>query len=157
MARLTKILSVALVLCFAGIAVAAASDDDDVITKKSHHDVTTTLDRLEKIVKAKGITVMARVDHAKNAQGVGMELRPTQLLIFGNPKLGTALMQVDQRIGLDLPMKVLVWEDAKGTVWLAYVDPEELAERHGIDDDHAVVKKLRKALDAFTTAAAAKQ
>ena len=154
MARLTKILSVALVLCFAGIAVAAASDDDDVITKKSHHDVTTTLDRLEKIVKAKGITVMARVDHAKNARGVGMELRPTQLLIFGNPKLGTALMQVDQRIGLDLPMKVLVWEDAKGTVWLAYVDPEELAERHGIDDDHAVVKKLHKALDAFTTAAA---
>ncbi len=152
MAKLTKVLSVALVLCFSGVAVAEASDDD-MVSKKSHHDVATTLDRLEKIVKEKGITVMARVDHAKNAQGVGMELRPTQLLIFGNPKLGTALMQADQRIGLDLPMKVLVWEDAEGMVWLAYVDPEELAERHGISEDHEVVKKLRKALDAFTTAA----
>jgi uncharacterized protein (DUF302 family) len=156
MARLTKMLLVALVLCFAGIAAANASDDD-VITKNSPHDVATTLDRLEKIVKEKGITVMARVDHAKNAQGVGMELRPTQLLIFGNPKLGTALMQADQRIGLDLPMKVLVWEDADGNVWLAYVDPEELAERYGIDEDHEVVKKLQKALDAFTTAATAEQ
>jgi len=156
MAGLTKMLLVALVLYFAGIAAANASDDD-VITKKSPHDVTTTLDRLEKIVKEKGITVMARVDHAKNAEGVGMELRPTQLLIFGNPKLGTALMQADQRIGLDLPMKVLVWEDADGNVWLAYVDPEELAERYGIDEDHEVVKKLQKALDAFTTAATAEQ
>jgi uncharacterized protein (DUF302 family) len=156
MASLTKMLSVALVLCFAGVAVAEASDDD-VITKKSHHDVATTLDRLENIVKEKGITVMARVDHAKNAQGVGMELRPTQLLIFGNPKLGTALMQADQRIGLDLPMKVLVWEDADGVVWLAYVDPKEVAERYGIDEDHEVVKKLQKALDAFTTAATAEQ
>ncbi len=152
MAKLTKVLSVALVLCFSGVAVAEASDDD-MVSKKSHHDVATTLDRLEKIVKEKGITVMARVDHAKNAQGVGMELRPTQLLIFGNPKLGTALMQANQRIGLDLPMKVLVWEDADGMVWLAYVEPEELAERYGIDEDHEVVKKLEKALDAFTTAA----
>jgi uncharacterized protein (DUF302 family) len=156
MASPTKMLSVALVLCFAGVAAAEASDDD-VITKKSHHDVATTLDRLENIVKEKGITVMARVDHAKNAKGVGMELRPTQLLIFGNPKLGTALMQADQRIGLDLPMKVLVWEDAEGTVWLAYVDPQELAERYGIDEDHEVVKKLQQALDTFTTAATAEQ
>ena len=120
-------------------------------------DFETALDRLENIVKEKGITVMARVDHAKNAQGVNMELRPTQLLIFGNPKLGTALMQADQRIGLDLPMKVLVWEDAEGTVWLAYVDPEELAERYGIDEDHEVVEKLQKALDGLTSAATAEQ
>jgi uncharacterized protein (DUF302 family) len=153
MATLTKILSLALVLCFAGLAAARAGDDD-LITKKSSHDVATTVDRLEKIVEAKGITVMARVDHAKNAQGVGMELRPTQLLIFGNPKLGTLLMQADQQIGLDLPMKVLVWEDSEGAVWLTYVDPADLAERYGIDDDSEVVKKLRKALDAFTTAAA---
>ena len=152
MVKLKQILLVALVLSFSGVAVAEASDDD-VVTKKSHHDVATTVDRLEKIVKEKGIKVMARVDHAKNAQGVGEELRPTQLLIFGNPKLGTALMQANQRIGLDLPMKVLVWEDAEGMVWLAYVDPEELAERHGIGEDHEVVKKLRKALDALTSAA----
>ena len=152
MTRLTKAVLGAFVLVFAGIAVAGASDDD-MITKKSSYDVATTLDRLEKIVEEKGIRVMARVDHAKNAQDVSMELRPTQLLIFGNPKLGTALMQVDQRIGLDLPMKVLVWEDQNGNVWLAYVDPRELAERHGIDGDHEVVTKLRKALDAFTTAA----
>ena len=153
MYRVTKTLLVVLALSCLAIASVKA---DDLVAKESNHDVATTLDRLETIVKEKGITVMARVDHAKNAQGVGMELRPTQLLIFGNPKLGTTLMQVDPRIGLDLPMKVLAWQAEDGQTWIAYVDPEETAERYDIDDDHAVVKKLQKALDAFTTAAAAK-
>jgi len=153
MYQFAKTIAIALLLCALAVSDALASDDD-VVKKKSAHDVATTLDRLEKIVTEKGITVMARVDHAKNAKAVGMELRPTQLLIFGNPKLGTALMQANQQIGLDLPMKVLAWEDAEGQVWIAYVEPEELAERNGIDDDHEVVKKLTKALDAFTGAAA---
>lgn len=153
MYQFAKTIAIALLLCAMAVNGVIASDDD-VIKKKSNHDVATTLDRLEKIVSEKGITVMARVDHAKNAKAAGMELRPTQLLIFGNPKLGTALMQVNQQIGLDLPMKVLVWEDSEGQVWIAYVDPEELAERYDIDDDHKVVKKLKKALDAFTSGAA---
>lgn len=153
MYHFAKTTAMVFVLCALVVSGALASDDD-VIKKKSAHDVATTLDQLEKIVTEKGITVMARVDHAKNAEAAGMELRPTQLLIFGNPKLGTALMQANQQIGLDLPMKVLVWEDAEGQVWIAHVAPEELAERHGIAEDHEVVKKLAKALDAFTGAAA---
>lgn len=153
MYQLAKTMAIAFVACAIAIGGAMASDDD-VMVKKSNHDVATTLDRLETIVGEKGITVMARVDHAKNAESAGMELRPTQLLIFGNPKLGTALMQANQRIGLDLPMKVLAWEDGDGQVWIAYEDPEEVAERHGIAEDHEVVQKLRKALDAFTGAAA---
>jgi uncharacterized protein (DUF302 family) len=153
MYQFAKTIAIAFVVC-AVAAGGALAGDDDVIKKKSNHDVGTTLDRLEKIVSEKGITVMARVDHAKNAEAAGMELRPTQLLVFGNPKLGTALMQMNQQIGLDLPMKVLAWEDGDGQVWIAYVEPEELAERYGIDDDHEVVKKLEQALDAFTTAAA---
>jgi len=153
MYQFAKTIAIALLLLAFAVNGAIASDDD-VIKKQSTHDVPTTVDRLEQIVTEKGVTVMARVDHAKNAESAGMELRPTQLLIFGNPKLGTTLMQANQQIGLDLPMKVLVWEDAEGQVWIAYVDPEELAERHGIDDDHEVVKKLAKALDAFTGAAA---
>lgn len=147
--------TLALALLFSILAVhGTIANADDVVKKKSNHDVATTVDRLETIVSEKGITVMARVDHAENAEKVGMELRPTQLLIFGNPKLGTTLMQENQQIGLDLPMKVLVWEDGDGQVWIAYMEPEELAEEHGIDDDHEVVKKLAEALDAFTGAAA---
>ncbi len=153
MYQFAKTLTIAFVLCALAVTGAIASEDD-VIKKKSNQDVATTVDRLQEIVTEKGITVMARVDHAKNAETAGMELRPTQLLIFGNPKLGTRLMQANQQIGLDLPMKVLVWEDADGQVWIAYVDPEELAERHGIPEDHEVVQKLKKALDAFTGAAA---
>lgn len=153
MYQFAKPIAIAIVLCAMAVGGAIAGEDD-VIKKKSSHDVGTTLDRMENIVSEKGITVMARVDHAKNAEAAGMELRPTQLLIFGNPKLGTALMQVNQQIGLDLPMKVLAWEDGDGQVWIAYVEPEELAERYGIDDDHEVVQKLERALDAFTSAAA---
>jgi uncharacterized protein (DUF302 family) len=153
MYQFAKTIAIAFVVCALAVAGAVASEDD-VIKKKSNHDVGTTLDRLEERVREKGITVMGRVDHAKNAETAGMELRPTQLLIFGNPKLGTALMQENQQIGLDLPMKVLAWEDAEGQVWIGYVEPEELAERYGIDDDHEVVEKLTKALDMLTGAAA---
>ncbi len=153
MYQFAKTIAIAFVVCALAVGGANASEGD-LIKKKSSHDVATTVDRLEEVVTEKGITVMARVDHAKNAASVGMELRPTQLLIFGNPKLGTVLMQENQQFGLDLPMKVLVWKDGDGQVWIAYVKPEELAERHGIDDDHEVVKKLANALDAITGAAA---
>lgn len=112
------------------------------------------MDNLEGIVKKKGFTVFARVDHAAGASKVGETLRPTQLLIFGNPKVGTALLTSNQSVGLDLPIKVLVWEDGEGTVWLAYNDPAYIAARHGIEDKDAVVSKMTGALKGITDAAA---
>jgi uncharacterized protein (DUF302 family) len=91
-----------------------------------------TMDRLEAETKTKGMTVFARIDHAAGAAEVGLSLRPTELLIFGNAKAGTLLMQANQAIGIDLPLKALVFEDAAGKVWLSYNDPHWLAQRHGL-------------------------
>ncbi|HTV36168.1 MAG TPA: DUF302 domain-containing protein [Xanthobacteraceae bacterium] len=91
-----------------------------------------TMDRLEAEVKSKGLTVFARIDHAAGAQAVGMKLRPTEVLIFGNAKGGTPLMQADQTIGIDLPLKALVYQDEAGKVWLCYSDPKWLAQRYGL-------------------------
>jgi uncharacterized protein (DUF302 family) len=90
------------------------------------------MDRLETEVKAKGMTVFARIDHAAGASAVGLSLRPTEVLIFGNARGGTPLMQSVQTIGLDLPLKALVWQDASGNTWLSYDDPAWLAQRHGL-------------------------
>src|SRR5262249_20682577 len=98
--------------------------------------------RLEAALKQKGIQVFARVDHAAGAKEVGIELRPTLLLIFGNPKAGTPLMQSNQTVGIDLPLKALIWEDADGKVWLTYNRPDYVAERHGIADRTEAVKAL---------------
>ena len=89
-----------------------------------------TMDRLEAEIKARGITVFARIDHAAGAAQAGLSLRPTELLVFGNAKAGTPLMQSNQTIGIDLPLKALVWQDASGKVWLSYNDPASLAKRH---------------------------
>jgi len=91
-----------------------------------------TMDRLEAAIKAKGMTVFARIDHAAGAAAVGLPLRATEVLIFGNAKAGTPLMQADQTIGIDLPLKVLVHQDAEGKTWLSYNDPVWLAKRHGL-------------------------
>jgi uncharacterized protein (DUF302 family) len=101
-------------------------------TVPSNFGPKETMDRLEAEIKALGMTVFARVDHAAGAASVGLPLRPTELLIFGNAKGGTPLMQADQPIGIDLPLKALVYQDASGKVWLAYNDPSWLAERHGL-------------------------
>jgi uncharacterized protein (DUF302 family) len=101
-------------------------------TVPSNFGPKETMDRLEAEIKAVGMTVFARVDHAAGAASVGLPLRPTELLIFGNAKAGTPLMQADQAIGIDLPLKALVYQDASGKVWLAYNDPGWLAERHGL-------------------------
>ena len=106
--------------------------DNGLITVPSVRGVKDTIDRLAADVKTKGLTVFARIDHAAGAKDVGLPLRPTQLLIFGNAKAGTLLMQSQQSIGIDLPLKVLAWEDAAGKVWLSYNDPAWLAERHGL-------------------------
>jgi uncharacterized protein (DUF302 family) len=115
---------------------------DDMIIKKSSHSVKVTLDRLEAALKDKGITVAARWDHAGAAKGVGMPLRPMEVLIFGNPKLGTPLMQSNPRAGVDLPLKVLAWEDEKGQVWVGYTKADALAARHDIGNQGEVVKSF---------------
>jgi uncharacterized protein (DUF302 family) len=124
-----------------------------VVSVKSSHDVKTTADRLEGILKQKGMTVFIRIDHAQGAQKAGKELRPTELIIFGNPKVGTPLMECRQTVAIDLPQKALIWQDEQGQVWLSYNDPNYLVERHGIAGCNEVVKKIEGALANFAKAA----
>ena len=116
-------------------------------TIKSSHAPNETMARLEAAVKAKGLAVFARIDHAAGASAAGLSLRPTEVLIFGNAKGGTPLMQAVQTIGIDLPLKALVWQDASGETWLSWNDPTWLAARHGLSGVQAVVGKLAALLD----------
>ena len=128
---------------------------DGLITLRSSHGPKDTMNRLEAEVKAKGMTVFARIDHAAGAAEVGLPLRPTELLIFGNAKGGTPLMQTEQAIGIDLPLKALVWQDAAGVTWLSYNDPTWLAKRHGLSAaTKAAVRGMAGALDGLARAAA---
>jgi uncharacterized protein (DUF302 family) len=106
---------------------------DGLTTSQSKHGAKETMDRLAAAVTARGMTILARIDHAEAAAKVGLDLRPTEVLIFGNPKAGTLLMQVAQTIGIDLPLKVLVWQDEAGKTWLSYNEPAWLAKRHAAD------------------------
>ena len=130
---------------------------DGLISQKSNNSVDVTLDRLESIVTEKGLTVFARIDHSAGARKAGLELRPTQLLIFGNPKVGTLLMQSNQTAGIDLPMKALAWEDETGQVWLTCSSAKYIAGRHHIKDRDAVVEKMTGALRKFTSYATQRQ
>ena len=122
---------------------------DGLITIPSSHGPQETMAKLEAEVKARGMSVFAHVDHAAGAAAVGLSLLPTDLLIFGNAKGGTPLMQSIQTIGIDLPLKVLVWQDASGKTWLSYNDPSWIAKRHGLGAEaEATVKALRAALAA---------
>jgi uncharacterized protein (DUF302 family) len=127
---------------------------DGLITRRSSFGPEETMKRLEAEVKAKGLTVFAHVDHAAGAAVVDMPLRPTDLLIFGSAKGGTPLMQSVQSIGIDLPLKMLVWQDAEGVTWVSYNDPAWLTHRHGLDDStKATVNVLTAALNAIATTA----
>jgi uncharacterized protein (DUF302 family) len=106
--------------------------NNGIVHKPSKHSVDETLGKLQAILQAKGIAVFALVDHSGEAKKVGMEMRPTKLLIFGNPKGGTPLMLAAPSIAIDLPLKILVWEDDQGKVLVSYNGPEYLAERHGV-------------------------
>jgi len=127
--------------------------DNGLISVKSAHDVKTTADRLEGLLKQKGMKVFIRINHAQGAQKIGKELRPTELIIFGNPKVGTPLMQCAQSVAIDLPQKALIWQDAQGQVWLSYNDPNYLVERHQITGCGGVIKKVGKALGNFAKSA----
>ena len=127
---------------------------DGLTTLRSSFGPKDTMTRLEAEVKARGMTVFARIDHAAGAAGAGLSLRPTELLIFGNAKAGTPLMQTVQTTGIDLPLKALVWEDASGETWLSYNDPAWLAQRHGVAGEaETVIGMMSKALDAVAHAA----
>ena len=109
-----------------------AQADSNLRTKLSNYSVSETLDRIEQAVTAKGMQIFARIDHGGEAQKVGLTMKPTQLLIFGNPKGGTALMVARPTAAIDLPMKALAWEDGDGKVWLTYNSPELFQERHNV-------------------------
>lgn len=132
---------------------ATAYAGSGLVSVKSSHDVKTTADRLEGVLKQKGMNIFNRINHAQGAQQIGTELRPTELIIFGNPKVGAPLMQCRQSVGIDLPQKALIWQDAQGQVWLSYNDPNYLAQRHDIAGCDDVIKKVEKALGNFAKAA----
>jgi uncharacterized protein (DUF302 family) len=135
------------------LASATARAGAGLVSVKSGHDVARTVERLEASLRAKDVTVFAKVDHAAGAAKVGEQLRPTVLLLFGNPKLGTPLLQCAQTSGIDLPQKALVWQDEKGQTWLTYNDPQYIASRHGVAGCGDVLRKTAAVLEGLAAAA----
>ena len=140
--------------CGAALTLASAAYADDWEIKTSPHSVADTVAKLTTAIEGAGAKVVAVVDHAAAAASVDMELPPTTVVIFGNPKLGTPLMQMNQKIGIDLPLKVLVWQDGS-TTRIGYIEPEELADEYEIDEDHKIIKTMEGALEKLTDAAIA--
>lgn len=137
------------------LASPAAIAEGQFISKKSPYPVSKTIDRLQNLLKNKGIDIFKRVDHGAGAKRVGLKLQDSQLLIFGNPKMGSPLMAEAPMMGLDLPMKALAWKDSEGQVWLSYLDPMELKKRHDLKSSE-IVNKMRNALNNFTDKAVQK-
>jgi|SRR5690242_161045 uncharacterized protein (DUF302 family) len=128
-----------------------------LITTQSKYSVKETIDRVASIVQSKGLTVFARIDHGDNAAKQGLQLRPTELIIFGNPKAGTVLMQDKQTSGIDLPVKALAWQDEEGKVWLTYNDTNWIANRHGLSEKSAsVIKAIEEGMALVTNGATKK-
>ena len=112
-----------------------ASSQNGLVSLASRHSVDETMQRLESLLNDRGITIFARVDHSGEAGKVGLQMRPTRLLIFGSPQAGTPLMQAAPTVAIDLPLKALFWKDAAGRVWLTYNDPSYLQARHDFPED----------------------
>ena len=129
---------------------------EGLINVQSDFSVRETTDRLENILNEKGMTIFNQINHSDAAQKVGVELRETQLIIFGNPKVGSPLMQCQQSVAIDLPQKAIIWEDDKSKVWISYNDPRYLGKRHNIIGCDEVITKVEKALSGITKAAATK-
>ncbi|GLS91420.1 hypothetical protein GCM10007916_24890 [Psychromonas marina] len=124
--------------------------ENGLIKRQSHFNVDTTTDRLEKVLKEKGMTIFARINHTDAANKVGIVIRPTELLIFGNPKVGSPLMACQQSIAIDLPQKALISQDENNVVWLTYNDPHYLADRHQLQGCEKGLQKVEKALTNFS-------
>ncbi len=148
-----KLALVVLLMLFSFSAGAASKG---VITMRSANDFKTTVKQFKKVLKEKKMTLFKVIDHAKGAKKVGLKLRPTTTIVFGNPKVGTIFMKCNQTAAIDFPMKLLVREDSKGRVWVSYNDPEYLARRHGVKGCKKVRKKMAGAQRMFAKAAAKK-
>jgi uncharacterized protein (DUF302 family) len=145
-----------LVFAFALVAaVSVANAADGLVQVKSDLSVKATADKLDELARQRGLRVFARINHAAGAAKVGKTLRPTELLIFGNPKAGTPFMQCSQTVAIDLPLKALVWEDESGQVWVGYNDPAYIAARHGASQC-PVVENIRKAISSLIEATVAR-
>lgn len=140
-------------LTSAPVSADAMADENGMISKKSHFSVKETLDKLEAVLKKKGIGVALRWSHDAKAKGVGIPLRPTELLVFGNPKLGSHMFTANQTAGIDLPLKALAWKDDKGQVWLTYNDPAYIVKRHNIKNRSKIQAKMTGALNKLTNVA----
>jgi uncharacterized protein (DUF302 family) len=127
---------------------------EGLTTIASNFGPKETMDRLETEIRTKGMEVFARIDHAAGAAEVGLKLRPTELIIFGNARGGTPLMQSAQTIGIDLPLKALVWQAAAGKTWISYNEPKWISQRHGVTHAEPIVNKLADLLSAISTTAA---
>ncbi|GGG13522.1 DUF302 domain-containing protein [Pontibacter amylolyticus] len=139
-----------LLICTACAGIAQPSQSEQLLTKPSAYGMEETLTKLRTALQGMGINLIAEVDHAKAAADKGLELRPTHVLIFGNPLVGTHLMQADQRAGLDLPLRLLVWEDEKGQVYLSYRHPNELKQHFAISEQQAVLDKMGKVFEKLS-------
>ena len=124
-----------------------------IVKKESSFSAGETIDRLENILKSKGLTIFTRVNHAAGAKNVGIDMTDSELIIFGNPKLGTPLMLENPQMGLDLPLKALAYTDASGQTYLTYTAPATLQDRHDISENTGIIAKMTGALDAMTSAA----
>ena len=145
----------AIVFILTLLFTASLAAGEGMIDVRSAHSVAATADRLESILGARGMTVFARIDHAAGAEKAGKSMPPTELMIFGNPKVGTPLMLCSRSIAIDLPQKALIWEDDSGAVWISYNDPQFLKLRHATEGCDPVLKKVSGALGNFAAAAAA--
>ncbi|GHA19685.1 DUF302 domain-containing protein [Oceanisphaera arctica] len=141
-------------LFFAVTIAVSAQAADGMVDIESTFTVKETADRMEHILKEKGMTVFNRIDHAQGAGNVGVELRDTELLVFGNPKVGSPLMKCRQSVAIDLPQKALIWQDEENKVWISYNEPGYLAKRHDITGCEEVISKIEQALAGMATSAA---
>jgi uncharacterized protein (DUF302 family) len=139
-------------IVFGAVVLFAVPLHAEMIRKESALPFADTVERLEATIKDRGLTQFAKIDHAAGAKQVGQELRPTMLIIFGSPAVGTPLIQAQQTMGLALPLKALVWQDAGGKVWIGYDAPADMAKERGIAADHPIIQKISGALGAISDA-----
>lgn len=138
------------VVAFLVALSASSAFADNLVKLQSKYDVKETIDRLAAALEDKGVKVVARVDHAAGAKAAGQDLPAEEVLMFGNPKLGTPLMQSNPEIGIDLPMKVLAWQDKAGNVWVGFTAPDVIKARYAISDRDDAFTAMRTALDGLT-------
>lgn len=151
------ILSVSLASMLSATPIAAGnleSSPQSFVQIKSAYSVDKTVERFSTSLQAQGLTLFTQIDHAAGAQSVGQNLPPTQLLIFGNPKVGTPLMHCDRTVAIDLPQKALIWEDSAGQVWIGYTHPRDLMTRYQLKDCEMILDKVETTLRTLVTSAA---